>query len=307
VLLDYNMPDVNGSVLLRWVKRMLPDTVVIAITASADEDVLIDLVRGGTDDYLRKPFTTEMILTACRNALNKYNFRRVHAQFQEKINSLRSVTEYLDTVINNSQEAIFSCDTTGHVKIWNRGAERMYGFTADEIIGKVVDDFLDPPDFKRKSPDVVRLLQQRGGLLIEPEILRRKSNGEIFPAHATYSIILGGDDEPIGFSVIERDVTTARALENERLKSARLRAITQTAVTANDQVNTPLGVILGYAQLLQRKMPELPPEDAAVLDTIQQQVLKIKTIMNKLKQMSDPIVKNYSIEGVTMLDLAESK
>jgi PAS domain S-box-containing protein len=307
IFLDYNMPDTTGVALLKWIKENIPEAVVIAITASTDQTVLINLVKGGVDDYIRKPFTPEQILTACRNALNKYNFRRVHAQFQEKMDNLRAVSEYLDTVISLSQEAIFSCDLEGRVKIWNRGAEKLYGYTTDEIIGQVVDDFVDPPDHQRKSPDMVRLLLQRGGFLTESEALRRRKSGEIFPVHATYSAISDAGGSCIGFSVIERDVTTTRALEEEKIRSARLRAITQTAVTANDQVNTPLGVILGYAQLLQRKLPNLSPEDAAVLDVIQQQVLKIKGIMNKLKQMSDPIVKNYSIEGVTMFDLAQSR
>jgi len=54
-------------------------------------------------------------------------------------------------------------------------------------------------------------------------------------------------------------------------------------------------------------MPALTPEQVAALEIIQQQVLKIKGIMNKLRLMSDPIVKNYSIEGVTMLDLTQSR
>ncbi|RPH95760.1 response regulator [candidate division KSB1 bacterium] len=307
VLLDYTIPDGNGLELLCWIKRQRPEAVVIMVTANSNEDVLIDLIKNGADDYIRKPFDPDDVSLACRNALNKYNFLRIHEQFQEKIEKLRSVTDYLDLVINLSQEAIFSCDLFGRVKIWNKGAERMYGFSAEEIIGNVVDDYLDPPDFKRKSPDVMKILKQRGGSLIETEIMRRKKSGEIFPVYATYSAIVSTEGEYIGFSVIERDVTPVRALETERIRSARLRAITQTAVTANDQINTPLGVILGYSQLLQKTIPGLSPEHAAALEIIQQQVLKIKGIMNKLKLMSDPIVKNYSIEGVTMLDLTQSR
>ena len=297
VLLDYQIPDINGLELLRWIKQTRPDAVVIMITANSSEEVLIDLIKSGADDYIRKPFDLDSVSVACRNALNKYNFLRIHEQFQEKIEKLRAVTDYLDLVINLSQEAIFSCDLVGRVKIWNKGAEKMYGYTAEEIVGGIVDDFLDPPDFKRKSQDVVKILQQRGGSLIEPEILRRKKSGEIFPVFATYSVIFNAAGEYIGFSVIERDVTTVKALEFEKIRSARLRAITQTAVTANDQINTPLEVILGYSQFLQRKVTTLAPEDHAALDIIQQQVQKIKGIMNKLKLMSDPIVKNYSIEG----------
>jgi PAS domain S-box-containing protein len=306
-LLDHHMPDGNGLELLQWIKSRRPEAVVIMITADSSEDLLMDLIKNGADDYIRKPFEPEGIALACRNALNKYNFLRIHEQFQEKIEKLRSVTDYLDLVINLSQEAIFSCDLFGRVRIWNRGAERMYGYTTEEIIGHVVDEFLDPPDHKRKSPDVVRILKQRGGSLVEPEIRRRKKSGEIFPVSATYSAIVNSDGEYIGFSVIERDIAPARQLEEEKIKSARLRAITQTAVTANDQINTPLGVILGYAQLLQKTIPALAPEHDTALEIIQQQVLKIKGIMNKLKLMSDPIVKNYSVEGVTMLDLTQSR
>lgn len=307
VMLDYQLPDKNGLETLKWIKENNSDAIVIMTTANTSEDVIINLIKHGADDYIRKPFDVESIVGAARSALNKYNFLRVHEQFQEKIETLRSVTEYLDMVIHLSQEAIFSCDLDGRVKIWNKGAERMYGYTADEIIGRVVDDFLDPPEFKRKSPDVVRILQQRGGSLNEPEIMRRKKSGEIFAVQATYSGIFDSEGQYIGFSVIERDVSPMKALETERINSARLRAITQTAVTANDQINTPLGVILGYSQFLQKKIGELSPQDHAALEIIQQQVLKIKGIMNKLKLMSDPIVKNYSIEGVTMLDLSQSR
>jgi two-component system, cell cycle sensor histidine kinase and response regulator CckA len=306
VLLDYHIPGNNGLDFLLWIKQRNPHAVVIMMTSDNSEELVIKLIKSGADDYLRKPFDIDTVRVTCRNALNKYNFLRIHEQFQEKIEKLRAVSDYLDLLITFSQEAIFSCDENGRVRIWNKGAEKMYGYAAGEIVGKIVDDFLDPPDFQRKSNDVMKMLREKGSF-VEPEILRRKKNSEIFPVNATYSAIQNPQGEFIGFSVIERDVTTIRELESEKIKSARLRAITQTAVTANDHINTPLGVILGYSQLLQRKLVNLSAEDEAALAVIQQQVIKIKGIMNKLKLMSDPIVKNYSIEGVTMLDLSRSK
>jgi two-component system sensor histidine kinase VicK len=256
---------------------------------------------------VRSPLEAGALVDSGRVLVQRQSLYGVQHQAKDQIDQLRALNDYLDTLIHYSHEAIFSCDLVGRVRIWNSGAEKMYGYTAQEIVGSIADEFLDPTDFTRKSPDVVRILRQRGGSFVEAEILRRKKSGEVFPVHATYSSILDSNGEYIGFSVIERDVATHKALEVEKIKSARLRAITQTAVTANDQINTPLGVILGYAQFLQRKLDNIAPEDAAALEIIQQQVLKIKGIMNKLKLMSDPIVKNYSIEGVTMLDLTQSR
>ncbi len=280
--------------------------VVIAMLHRAEPDVLLELMQHGVDDYLILPCDPARVVSACGDARVKYNFRSMHQEFETHLIKLKSVSDYLELVITHSHEAIFTCDPTGVVKLWNKGAERVYGYEAEEIIGKNVDDYLDPPGFTRKSPSVVRLLQQRGSMT-DPEVERQRKNGEVFPVSATYTLIKDESGEVLGFSVIERDVTPIKALENERIKSARLRAITQTAVTANDHINTPLGIILGYAQFLELKFAAADAQDKQALEVIQQQVHKIKGIMNKLKLISDPIVKNYSIEGVTMLDLSNSQ
>lgn len=280
--------------------------VVVALLRRTEPDSLIELMEHGVDDFVSLPCESAKYLEACRNARLKFNFRSMYREFNGQIVKLRDVSDYLDLVITNSHEAIFTCDQAGVVKLWNKGAERVYGYTAEEIIGKNVDDYLDPPGFSRKSPNVVRLLQQRGSMT-DPEVERRRKSGEVFPVSATYTLLTDSEGKTLGFSVMERDTTPIKALENEKIKSARLRAITQTAVTANDHINTPLGIILGYAQFLELKLANVDQTDKAALEVIQQQVHKIKGIMNKLKLISDPIVKNYSIEGVTMLDLSKSE
>ncbi|MDD5089069.1 MAG: response regulator, partial [bacterium] len=85
VMLDYQLPDMNGLETLQWIKTNNPDAIVIMTTANTAEDVIISLIKNGADDYIRKPFTVENIVGAARSALNKYNFLRVHEQFQEKI------------------------------------------------------------------------------------------------------------------------------------------------------------------------------------------------------------------------------
>jgi PAS domain S-box-containing protein len=276
------------------------------MTAHGKEELVVDLIRAGADDYMKKPLPTKELAFLCQKAFKRYNIHRIHEQFRQKINNLKEIKDYLDNLIDNSQDAIFSVDRNGRVIVWNNGAEQSYGWRASEVIGKEVDQFVDPPGHDRSASDVLRIIEHQGSFT-EKEIYRRRKDGTIFPVTATYSSIVDSQREVIGLSVVEKDVSTTKRLEKEQLKTEKLRVITQLAVTANDQINTPLGVILGYSQFLKQKLQDLSPEDQKFLDIIVGQVHKIKDILTQLRQMSEPVVKDYSIEGVTMLDLNKSK
>jgi PAS domain S-box-containing protein len=306
VLTDDHLPDMTWQDILERLRALHPEPLVILMTGQERKGSILDRILAGADDWISKPSTPSEVLAACHRAYRKFSFLRIHEQFRDTIDRLKEMGDYLNHLIQHSEEGIFSCDIVGHVRIWNRGAERMYGYTAEEICGHIVDDFLDPPGFKRKAPDVAQILQERGAFS-EKEIWRRQKDGTVFPVRATYSPIRGPQGTMIGFSVVEHDISTAKRLEEELIKSERMRAITQLAVTTHDRVNTPLGVILGYAQFLQRKIEALSPEDVGALQTIEKQVQKIKDILNQLERISEPVVKEYSIKGVEMLDLAQSK
>ena len=303
--LDVQMPNINGLEMLQWVKEQMPNVVVVMMTAHGKEELVIDLIRAGADDYVKKPLPVKELPFLCQKALKRYNIHKIHEQFKEKINRLKEIKEYLDNLIDNSQDAIFSVDRNSCVIVWNSGAEQIYGWRAAEVIGKPVDQFVDPPSHDRSAQDALSIIELQGSFT-EKEIYRRKKDGTIFPVTATYSSIVNSQGEVIGMSVVEKDISMSKRLEKELIKTEKLRVITQLAVTANDQINTPLGVILGYTQFLKRKVQVLSPEDQKFLDIVIGQVYKIKDIMNQLRQLSEPMVKDYAIEGVTMLDLGKS-
>ncbi len=306
LFLDVHIPKLSGMEMLKWAKKQFPGVVVIMMTAHGKGELVVDLICAGADDYVKKPLLVDELSFICQKALRRHNLSRIHEQFREKINSLKEIKDYLDNLIDNSQDAIFSIDRNSRIIVWNIGAEKIYGWRASEVIGKPVDQFVDPPNHNRTAQEVLHTVEQHGAFT-EKEVYRRKKDGTIFPVNATYSSIINFDGEVIGMSVVEKDVSNTKRLEKELIKTERLRVITQLAVTANDQINTPLGVILGYSQFLKHKLKDLPPEDEQYLDIIISQVSKIKDIMKQLRQISKPIVKDYAIEGVTMIDLGRSK
>ena len=306
LFLDVHIPKLSGMEMLQWAKKHFPSVVVIMMTAHGKEELVVDLICAGADDYVKKPLPIDEVPFIFQKAIRRHNLSRIHKQFREKINSLKEIKDYLDNLIDNSQDAIFSIDRNSRIIVWNIGAEKIYGWRASEVIGKPVDQFVDPPTHNRTALEVLHTVEQHGAFT-EKEVYRRKKDGTVFPVNATYSSIINSEGEVIGMSVVEKDVSHTKRLEKELIKTERLRVITQLAVTANDQINTPLGVILGYAQFLKHKLNDLPPEDEQYLNIITSQVNKIKDIMKQLRQISKPIVKDYAIEGVTMIDLGRSE
>lgn len=95
-------------------------------------------------------------------------------------------------------------------------------------------------------------------------------------------------------------------LQEDQIKSERLKAIIETTVTINHEVNNPLSVVLGYTQLLLSRKEELAQDTIDKLKKIEQGALRIKEVTHKLLRMVEPVIVKYAGE-VKMVDLEKSK
>jgi len=95
-------------------------------------------------------------------------------------------------------------------------------------------------------------------------------------------------------------------LQEDQIKSERLKAIIETAVTINHEVNNPLSVVLGYTQLLLSRKEELAPDTIDKLKKVEQGALRIKEVTHKLLKMVEPVIVKYAGD-VRMVDLEKSK
>jgi K+-sensing histidine kinase KdpD len=102
----------------------------------------------------------------------------------------------------------------------------------------------------------------------------------------------------------ESKITTE--IQENQIKSERLKAMIETAVTINHEVNTPLSVVLGYAQLLLSRKEELAQDTIDKLKKIEQGALRIKEVTHKLTKMIEPVIVKYA-GSVRMVDLEKSK
>jgi DNA-binding NtrC family response regulator len=116
------------------------------------------------------------------------------------------------------------------------------------------------------------------------------------------------DDEEILIRVrrgLEQRQLVQKVREQE-LQEERLKAITQTAVTVNDQINTPLNVIQASAEYLRGAIEEDDDTVKESLNFIESEVSKIKEVVSNLAKIVDPRIKHYAIDEITMVDLDSS-
>lgn len=117
----------------------------------------------------------------------------------------------LKAVVDSSDDAIISKDLDGVVTSWNKSAERLFGYTAEEAIGKTIAELIIPADRQDEEPNILARLR-RGERVDHFETVRRRKDGTLLDISLTISPVKDADGKIIGASKIARDITDAKRL-----------------------------------------------------------------------------------------------
>jgi PAS domain S-box-containing protein len=132
----------------------------------------------------------------------------------------------LATIVESSDDAIIGKDVDGMITDWNKGAERLYGYSASEVIGRSIS-ILMPPDRSDDFAEIMRKIKQ-GDSVNHYETVRQKKDGTRVEVSVAVSPIIDAEGRIVGASVITRDITERkRAEEALRESEARLRLAAQ--------------------------------------------------------------------------------
>ncbi len=139
--------------------------------------------------------------------------------YQEEILSLYKevvqTKDYLESLIDNSADAIVTTDLKGIVKSWNKGAERIYGYTEEEVIGKFL------PFIPEELLEIERYYMERikkGETIKDIETMRKTKDGRLIEVSLTLSPIKDASGEVIGISGISRDISEKKRVEKELIR-----------------------------------------------------------------------------------------
>ena len=158
------------------------------------------------------------------------------------------ITSELAAVVAHSNDAIVACTLEGRIVSWNIGAERIYGYPSEEMIGKPLD-MLIPPDRLDEFPQALTAVG-RGDSLANYETIRLRKDGKRISVSLTESPIRGENGRVSGLSSIARDITERKRLEEELLQSQKMDAVGRLAGGIAHDFNNILTAILGYSDLI---------------------------------------------------------
>jgi len=163
----------------------------------------------------------------------------------------------LAAIIESSDDAIVSKDLNGIITSWNEGAERLFGYAAEETLGRSIR-MLVPADRQDEENEVLRRIRI-GERVDHFETIRRRRDGTFVDISLTVSPIHDATGRVVGASKIARDITDRKVSEAILAESMELK--NQFLSLVSHELRTPISIILGNGHLLRRRGDTLTPED----------------------------------------------
>jgi PAS domain S-box-containing protein len=168
--------------------------------------------------------------------------------------------------------AIVMLDSEGRVASWNTGAQRIKGYSADEIVGQHFSRFYPPADIARGTPQRDLDAAAAEGRY-EVEGWRVRKDGSLFWANVVFTAIRDAAGQPRGFAKLTRDLTERRLVEQTltlakgAAEKANL-AKSEFLSSMSHELRSPLNAILGFAQLMESDVTPATPSQKASIDEI---------------------------------------
>ena len=214
----------------------------------------------------------------------------------------------LAAIVDSSDDAIISKTLQGIVTSWNRGAEAIFGYRADEMVGKSIRTII-PPERQAEEAHVIARIS-RGEAVDHFETIRLRKDGSRVDISLTVSPIRDDIGRIVGASKIARDITLRRELERQQLAlydEARQanRAKDEFLAMLGHELRNPLGAITSAAHLLGHAAVQRPEATSMARDVIDRQARHLARLVDDLLDVGRVITGKIVLHRQP-LDLADA-
>ncbi len=195
----------------------------------------------------------------------------LNAQLEERINektaSLKAEMEerrraekgiyFLASIVRNMPDSVCSIDQDGNIFSWNEAAEKMLGYTKEEILGRHVTATI-PEELALKEMGHCMNILDTAGFFTGYESTRIARDGKRVPVEITAVALKDESQNVNSYSFIMRDISDRKKLEEQLLQAQKMEAVGQLAGGIAHDFNNILSAIIGYAHLLRDKLADDP-------------------------------------------------
>lgn len=190
--------------------------------------------------------------------------------------------EFLDTILGQSVDAIIGLDANDNIISWNKGAEAIFGYTEDEILGNHFKILLTPELIQSgELEEISRLIREHG--YIKDFITHRKTkDGRKIMVNLTRTVLRDENGKIRWSSAIIRDVTEQKKIEQQMMQAEKLATIGQLTAGIAHEIGTPLNIISGRAELALDGLPKVHSVRESLEAIIHQSERITKLIRNLL-------------------------
>ena len=203
------------------------------------------------------------------------NAREELGRNQERLRAALVASQRLAAIVESSDDAIISKDLNGVVTSWNPCAEKMFGYKAEEIVGKPITTII-PPELHEDEHRILEAIA-RGERIEHFETIRLKKSGEHVEVSLTISPIKDDQGNVIGAAKISRDITQRRRTERALQLTEKLASVGRLAATVAHELNNPLEAVTNFIYLAQTT-ENLPPVAAEYLTLADRELERVSHI-----------------------------
>jgi len=290
VITDYQLHWSDGLFVLRAVKPSYPGCPVIMFTGTGSEEIAVQAMRAGLDDYvLKSPKHFVRLSAAVRSALERTEVRERATRLEMR----------LEALLNQLNVGVFRSTLDGKVLEANPAFRRLFGLDPSKLQPIDLNTFYHQPEERLQ---IINLLRESGRIRGR-EAQMRRADGSLIYVSLTKTLSVAPDGETLIDGLME-DITERRRAEKTEREMERVRVLAETAGAAAHEINQPLTVLIAVTEImLMQAAPDDPQRPN--LEALYKASERISGIVRNMEGVRQYATKPYA-GGVDIVDFQAS-
>ncbi|HUE98808.1 MAG TPA: PAS domain S-box protein, partial [Anaerolineales bacterium] len=212
ILSDYSLPEFDAPKALELLKASGLDLPFILVSGTIGEESAVTALKAGANDFLLKR-NLARLGPAIDRELREAESRRERRRAEDQLNYHARLLRYIN-------DAVIATDDQFRITAWNRAAERMYGWSSEEVLGRYISEILSGEITDIQRAEAEELLTQ--SITSRDERIYRRKDGRTIYVEANTIALTDANGKMTGFVSVDRDITERRRAQEELQRSEQV-------------------------------------------------------------------------------------